>query len=321
VIRRAFDQLIVWIARIASRGFYRKVETAGFDRLDTRRPTLIVANHFNGFADPVLVTDALGQLPRFLAKATLWKVIVVRPLLAFAGVIPIHRQVDGEAGAKNRRAFEDAGRSSSQGMIAIPQDDPRHPRLAPIRTARPRSARAQLCDIRSCLSGWFEDKIALRSRARARAGRSTWITEFVLPAGARLRTRITSQCGPHGEITERLRGVTGPTFLGGAWRSRGLRTSPSARDARPPERAAGDSRPPLGWPTQPHGVASRRELGRYSLPSGPGCDGPGARARADADQLVQALWLASECVARAVRDAGVLINAVPACSSSSPAWR
>src|SRR4029077_5631555 len=79
VIRRVLDQLVLRIAKIATRGFYRKVETAGFDRLDSRRPTLVVANHFNGFADPVLVVSALGRLPRFLAKATLWKVILVRP--------------------------------------------------------------------------------------------------------------------------------------------------------------------------------------------------------------------------------------------------
>ena len=35
---------------------------------------IIVLNHFNGLVDPVVAVHALGRLPRFIAKATLWKV-------------------------------------------------------------------------------------------------------------------------------------------------------------------------------------------------------------------------------------------------------
>ena len=128
----------------------------------------------------MLVTEALGQLPRFLAKATLWKVIVVRPLLAFAGVIPIHRQVDGEAGAKNRRAFEDAeAELHRKGMIAVFPEGTTHdiPRLAPIRTGAARIALGAKAhgvrDIQIVPVGlWFEDKVALRSRVLVRGGRA-----------------------------------------------------------------------------------------------------------------------------------------------------
>lgn len=97
VLRDSIDRVLGLAARILVRGFHRTVDTIG-DRPDLRVPTLVVANHGNGFVDPVVVAAALGRLPRFLAKATLWKVLPARPLLAFAGVVPVHRASDGATG-------------------------------------------------------------------------------------------------------------------------------------------------------------------------------------------------------------------------------
>ena len=43
-----------------------------------------------------LVAAALGRLPRFIAKAALWRVTVARPFLALAGVLPVYRTGDGD---------------------------------------------------------------------------------------------------------------------------------------------------------------------------------------------------------------------------------
>lgn len=94
VLRDSIDRSLGLAARVLVRGFHRAVDTIG-ERPDLRVPTLVVANHGNGFVDPVVVAAALGRLPRFLAKATLWKVLPARPLLALAGVVPVHRASDG----------------------------------------------------------------------------------------------------------------------------------------------------------------------------------------------------------------------------------
>jgi 1-acyl-sn-glycerol-3-phosphate acyltransferase len=97
VFRDSIDRTLGLAARILVRGFHRTVDTIG-ERPDLRVPTLVVANHGNGFVDPVVVAAALGRLPRFLAKATLWTVLPARPLLALAGVVPVHRASDGGTG-------------------------------------------------------------------------------------------------------------------------------------------------------------------------------------------------------------------------------
>ena len=281
----------------------------------------------------MLVTEALGQLPRFLAKATLWKVIVVRPLLAFAGVIPIHRQVDGEAGAKNRRAFEDAeAELHRKGMIAVFPEGTTHdiPRLAPIRTGAARialGAKAQgVRDIQIVPVGlWFEDKVALRSRVLVRAGEPLDLDHelwSILPAGAEASDEDhESVQALTGEITERLRGChRTSTRSSTALRSRGLRTSPSAKGCAGRKRACRwRTREPLAARLAKSDPDERRHLtgslGRYSL----ALDALGVTD----EELVprptpislfkRALWLAVGVFLLApFAIAGVLINAVPA---------
>ena len=67
---------------------------------------MIVANHGNGFVDPVVVAGVLGRLPRFLAKAALWKVVVARPFLWLAGVLPVYRSADGDRSSDNASVFD-----------------------------------------------------------------------------------------------------------------------------------------------------------------------------------------------------------------------
>ena len=67
-------RLVAWIARFASWLLFRRVEVVGIERYPRDRPVLLVANHFNGFLDPVLIATALRRLPRFIAKAGLRKI-------------------------------------------------------------------------------------------------------------------------------------------------------------------------------------------------------------------------------------------------------
>jgi 1-acyl-sn-glycerol-3-phosphate acyltransferase len=175
-MRASIDRFVSFIARVITRGLYRSVEVIGFDELP-RGPRLIVANHFNGFVDPVVLAGALGRLPRFIAKATLWKTPGVPLLMRLVGVLPVHRTADG--GGDNSGTFDTVVRELHQGMtVAIFPEGTTHDNqhLSPVRTG---AARLALDAAHDRVPGMhvvpvgvtFEDKVALRSRVVIRAGR------------------------------------------------------------------------------------------------------------------------------------------------------
>jgi glycerol-3-phosphate O-acyltransferase/dihydroxyacetone phosphate acyltransferase len=98
---------------------YRSAEVDRTDADLSDRPVIIVANHSAGFADPVLIMYGANRWPRFLAKATLWKTAAVGKVFDLAGVIPVHRAVDGGTGG-NIEAFADCyGALRNNEVIAI----------------------------------------------------------------------------------------------------------------------------------------------------------------------------------------------------------
>ena len=120
MFRRFTDRAIGLLAIGLVLGFHRSVEVTSRERLPTDRPVLVVANHGNGFVDPVVVASVLRRLPRFLAKAALWKVAGARPLLALAGVLPVYRSGDGDASSNNTSVFDACHRELAQGAtVAI----------------------------------------------------------------------------------------------------------------------------------------------------------------------------------------------------------
>ncbi|MCB0970262.1 MAG: 1-acyl-sn-glycerol-3-phosphate acyltransferase [Acidimicrobiales bacterium] len=175
-MRRAVDRLVATIARIATRGLFRSVEVVGFEQLEPGVPRLIVANHFNGFVDPVVIAGALGRLPRFIAKATLWRTPGVPLLLGAAGVLPVHRTVDG--GGDNQGTFREVVRELHRGeTVAIFPEGTTHdnPHLSPVRTGAARLALDAAHDGVAAMEVvpigvTFEDKVAVRTRVVVRAG-------------------------------------------------------------------------------------------------------------------------------------------------------
>lgn len=106
MFRRFTDRTLGLLAKMLVYEFHRTLDVAFRDRLPTDRPVLVVANHGNGFVDPIVVAAVLGRIPRFIAKAALWKVIVARPFLALAGVLPVYRSSDGDRSSNNASVFE-----------------------------------------------------------------------------------------------------------------------------------------------------------------------------------------------------------------------
>lgn len=117
LFRRFADRTIGLLARGLVLAFHRSVDVEWRERLPRDRAVLIVANHSNGFVDPVVVAGVLGRLPRFLAKHALWKVVAARPFLALAGVLPVYRTADGDRAIDNESVFAACHRELARGAV------------------------------------------------------------------------------------------------------------------------------------------------------------------------------------------------------------
>lgn len=186
------DRAIAAVARLLSAFFFRSVETVG--AVPASGPVILAASHLNGFVDPVLMVADLRALPRFLAKATLWKTVPARPLLRFARLIPVHRRADatGAGEVDNRGTFDDAVRALAQGhLLAVFPEGTTHddPSIRPLRTG---VARIALAAVEAGLDHVdvvpvgvsYQDKVALRDRAVLAYGDPIRVVAADLPPGA-----------------------------------------------------------------------------------------------------------------------------------------
>lgn len=184
-------RLIAWVGRFATSLLLRRLEVADLDRLPEGRPVLLVANHFNGFVDPLVITSALGRLPRFIAKAGLRQVPLAGFLLRRAGVVFVRRRGDEGGATGNEDAFSECHRALASGdTVAIFPEGTTHdrPRLDPLKTGAARialGARAAGAERLAIvpLGLTFPDKVALRSSALVQVGRPIEL-DVVAPRGA-----------------------------------------------------------------------------------------------------------------------------------------
>lgn len=192
--RRTVDRLFGAVAWLAVRAFHRSVEVVGAHRIPADRPVLLVANHGNGFVDPVIVAAVLGRIPRFLAKATLWDVWPARPLLGLLGVLPIHRAVDGPDTSANQQTFSAAWHELALGStVAIFPEGTTGDRhgLDKVRTGAARLALGAVDHIEDLvvlpIGLAFESRIETRSRAVVIVGEpiraADWFRDWQLATG------------------------------------------------------------------------------------------------------------------------------------------
>jgi glycerol-3-phosphate O-acyltransferase / dihydroxyacetone phosphate acyltransferase len=181
-MRGVADRLVRLIAKAATFGWFRAVEVTGLERIPRTGPVLLVANHHGGFVDPALLVATVPRPVRFLAMASLFRIVPLRPLLAFAGAIPVHRardaDEDGAGGRRNVDAFDASfAHLRDGGAIGIfPEgeaSDEAH--VLPIRTGAARIALGAhsrgAMGLRIVPVGLiYEDKQRARSRAYVRVG-------------------------------------------------------------------------------------------------------------------------------------------------------
>ena len=124
--------------------FYRRVDLVGSPPAPDRAAILAV-NHTNGLADSVVIVGRAPAFPRFLAAASWWKFAPARWLFDLAGVLPVHRQREGEDTRENTSSFAACEEALSEGaQIAIHPEGEMHPGIAllPLRTGAARIALA-----------------------------------------------------------------------------------------------------------------------------------------------------------------------------------
>jgi len=167
------------LARLLVRVFFRRIEIQDGENLPGSGPVVLVANHTNGLVDGLLLMATLGRYPRFLGKSTLFKIPPLWPFLKLAGVIPVYRTIDAEAGDHNVSAFATShALLRAGGMVAVFPEGISHDELAlqPLKTGAARIALqaaggggAQ--DLVTVAVGLVYDaKARFRSRALVRVG-------------------------------------------------------------------------------------------------------------------------------------------------------
>ncbi len=206
------DRVIASVARLLARSFFRSVETIG--PRPGPGPVILAASHLNGMVDPVLLVAELGALPRFLAKSTLWKLILVRPLLGFVRMIPVYRRQDTDGPVDNRSTFGAAVAAlRSNHLVAIFPEGTTHddPSLRPLRTGAARIALQAAAEgvegVRIVPVGMaYEDKVAVRGRALITFGPAIAISPPADPQDDRAEVKAVTE-----QVTTALRRLS-PDF-------------------------------------------------------------------------------------------------------------
>ena len=124
--------------------FFRRIEVDGAERVPETGPVVFVVNHPNALVDPVLLLCFAPRRISFLAKAPLFRMPVIGPLVRLFQSIPVHRREDGvDQLVHNRETFESAGRLlAGGGTLALFPEGISHdaPRLAPLKSGAARIA-------------------------------------------------------------------------------------------------------------------------------------------------------------------------------------
>jgi glycerol-3-phosphate O-acyltransferase / dihydroxyacetone phosphate acyltransferase len=199
------------LARALARIWFRSLQRRGEQGTQGGGPTLWVLNHPNGLLDPLVATALLDEAPRWMAKATLWKVPLLRPFLAVFRPIPVHRRSDGDATAEaTARTFAAVHEAFARGeSVAMFPEGVSHTRreLAPLKTGAARIVLSSPC------------AVSLRPAGLIYGRRERFRHSVLLRIGEPIACDDLRALGPTPEgareLTERIRGALEPLTLHG----------------------------------------------------------------------------------------------------------
>ena len=209
-------RVLVRVARVAVRWYYRAVTFEGAERIPRAGPVLLLVNHPNELMDAIFAGLVAPRQLTFTGKATLFEHPLVGAFLRHMRVVPL-RRVQDEArpdapqpldAARNSAAFDAIHAVLAAGQMVLIFPEGRswdEPKLAPIKTGAARIAlSAAAAGIRGItlvpVGINYERKDGLRSRVLVEVGQPIAIDALSGPA-AQVDSLTT-------EIARRLHAVT-----------------------------------------------------------------------------------------------------------------
>ena len=215
-------RVLVRVARLAVRWYYRDVEIDGAERIPRHGPVLLVANHPNELMDVLFAGLVSPRQLTFTGKATLFDNPLLGAFLRHMRVVPLRRTQDERGNiaaadsssapaldaARNADAFAAIHAALAAGQMVLIFPEGRswdEPRLAPIKTGAARIAlSAQQAGVRGMtvvpIGINYERKDGLRSRVLVEVAQPI-VLDALTPAQAQVNA-ITK------EIATRLHAVT-----------------------------------------------------------------------------------------------------------------
>ncbi len=169
-----------WLAGIFARVYtlvlFKGVEVDGSASHDG--PRLIVANHFGGLVDAIVVVRALGGLPYIVAKSTLFKRLPMRLGLRALGVVPVYRQTDHSDMGKNVSSFHEVAKMLAKGRTVLIFPEGTVTDAQELQKVRTGAARMALSAVEAGVHNLaiipvgitYEDKVSSRSRVLVEVG-------------------------------------------------------------------------------------------------------------------------------------------------------
>ena len=171
VQHRALRRLVDAVAWVT----WREVAIDDLDATDSG-PVLLVANHFGGVSDAIVLMSVLPRRPRILADDAIWKVPVARQVMQWVGAIPVHRGHSGSTDNTDMFAAAHDALAAGELVLIFPEGITREePSIGRVRSGAARIAigarAAGVRDIRIVPAGLhYEDKAAFRSVVYVREG-------------------------------------------------------------------------------------------------------------------------------------------------------
>ncbi|WP_159522385.1 1-acyl-sn-glycerol-3-phosphate acyltransferase [Sunxiuqinia indica] len=102
-------EVVKQLVRLAFWLSHKKITVIGKNQIPDDRPVIFAPNHQNGLMDPLAVICTSSTQPVWLARADLFKLKSVRPILHFFKILPIYRIRDGKSKlAENETIFNKA---------------------------------------------------------------------------------------------------------------------------------------------------------------------------------------------------------------------
>jgi glycerol-3-phosphate O-acyltransferase/dihydroxyacetone phosphate acyltransferase len=163
-------------ARIYTLVLFKNVEVEGSASHDG--PRLIVANHFGGLVDAIVVVRALGGLPYIVAKSTLFNPLPLKLILRALGVVPVYRRMDHSDVSKNTSSFDEVAKVLAKGRTVLIFPEGTVTDTQELQKVRTGAARMALSAIESGVENLaiipvgitYEDKVSSRSRVLVEVG-------------------------------------------------------------------------------------------------------------------------------------------------------